>query len=139
MLILLTILSLYYRKEALRSIVISQRLLGTHEVAVYHHTDCGMLTFTNEQIRQKVNSETPDVADIVDKIDFLPFPHLEQSVKDDVKFLTENSLLLPGTTVTGWVYDVKSGKVRQSRRIVHTHSLIATIVPSGFESRLNAG
>lgn len=95
----------------MRSIVISQRLLGTHEVVVYHHTDCGMLTFTNEIIREKVNSETPGVAEIVDKIDFLPFPHLEQSVKDDVKFLSENPLLLPGTTVTGWVYDVKSGKV----------------------------
>ena len=99
-----------------------------------------MLTFTNEQIRQKVNSETPGVADVVDKIDFLPFPHLEQSVKDDVKFLTENPLLLPGTTVTGWVYDVKSGKVRRSRRIVHIRNLFSTtIMPSGFESGLGNG
>lgn len=70
-----------------------------------------MLTFSNDIIREKINLETPGVADLVEKIDFLPFSHLEQSVKDDAKFLTESPLLLPGTTVTGYVYDVKSGKV----------------------------
>ncbi|KAF8203136.1 carbonic anhydrase [Pholiota molesta] len=103
-------------KEALRSIVISQRLLGTHEVAVFHHTDCGMLTFSNEIIRDKVKSEeygNVEVAKLVDQIDFGPFPDLEQSVKDDVKFLKGNPLLLDGTVVTGWTYDVKTGKVNQ--------------------------
>ncbi|KIM40759.1 hypothetical protein M413DRAFT_446145 [Hebeloma cylindrosporum] len=103
-------------KEALRSIVISQRLLGTREVAVFHHTGCGMLTFTNEHLRDKVKSEAPGnevVAKAVDSIDFLPFPQLEESVKADVKFLKENPLLLEGTTVTGWTYDVTTGKIKQ--------------------------
>jgi len=103
-------------KEALRSIVISQRLLGTREVAIFHHTDCGMLTFTNEVIRNKIKSEEPGssaVASAADSIDFLPFPDLVQSVKDDVKFVKENPLVLDGTTVTGWTYDVKTGKVTQ--------------------------
>ncbi|KAF9474086.1 carbonic anhydrase [Pholiota conissans] len=103
-------------KEALRSIVISQRLLGTREVAVFHHTDCGMLTFNNEDIRKQIKSEESgkaEVASLVDHIDFLPFPDLEQSVKDDVEFLKENPLLLEGTVITGWTYDVKTGKVKQ--------------------------
>ncbi|KJA25765.1 hypothetical protein HYPSUDRAFT_37235 [Hypholoma sublateritium FD-334 SS-4] len=103
-------------KDALRSIVISQRLLGTREVAIFHHTDCGMLTFTNEVIRDQVKSEEAGNAAIVsavDSIDFLPFPDLVQSVKDDVKFVKENPLVLDGTTVTGWTYDVRTGKVAQ--------------------------
>ncbi|CAA7259954.1 unnamed protein product [Cyclocybe aegerita] len=103
-------------KEALRSVVISQRLLGTREVAVFHHTDCGMLTFTNEQLHDKVKAEAPGnaaVAAAVDAIDFLPFSQLEESVKEDVKFLKENPLLLEGTNLTGWVYDVTTGKVQR--------------------------
>ena len=101
-------------KEALRSIVISQRLLGTTEIAVFHHTDCGMLTFTNDDIRHKVKTEEPGnavVAEAVDKIDFLPFPHLEESVKDDVEYLKESKLLKKGTHLSGWIYDVTQGKV----------------------------
>ena len=101
-------------KEALRSIVISQRLLGTTEIAVFHHTDCGMLTFTNDDIRHKVKTEEPGnavVAEAVDKIDFLPFPHLEESVKDDVEYLKGSKLLKKGTHLSGWIYDVTQGKV----------------------------
>ena len=101
-------------KEALRSIVISQRLLGTTEIAIFHHTDCGMLTFTNDDIRHKVKTEEPGnvvVADAVDKIDFLPFPNLKESVKDDVEFLKGSKLLKKGTHLSGWIYDVTSGKV----------------------------
>src|SRR5690242_13298000 len=68
--------------DAVRSLIISQRLLGTKEVLVIHHTDCGMLTFTNDQLQQKLKSETGSDAS---KIDFLPFPDLDKSVRDDVK------------------------------------------------------
>jgi len=108
-------------KEALRSVVISQRLLGTKEIVIFHHTDCGMLTFTNEYLREKVKSESPGnptVAATVDSIDFLTFPHLEQSVEDDVKYLKDSQLLVEGSTVTGWVYDVHSGKVRFALYII---------------------
>ena len=108
------LLNLLCSKEALRSIVISQRLLGTTNVAVFHHTDCGMLTFTNDDIRHKVKTEelgNDVVAEAVDKIDFLTFPHLEESVKDDVEFLKGSKLLKKGTQLSGWVYDVTTGKV----------------------------
>jgi len=103
-------------KEALRSIIISQRLLGTREVAVFHHTGCGMLTFTTNDLRGIVKKAEPGnaaVASQVDAIDFLEFGHLEDSVKSDVKFLQENPLVLKETKITGWVYEVETGKVKQ--------------------------
>ncbi|KAF5357334.1 hypothetical protein D9758_005824 [Tetrapyrgos nigripes] len=105
-------------QDVIRSIVISQRLLGTREIAVFHHTGCGMLTFSNQQLRDIVKKDAaPEVAsqiaEAVDKTDFLAFSDLEQSVKDDIKFLKENPLVLKETVVTGWIYDVHDGKVKQ--------------------------
>src|SRR5919201_6652198 len=77
-------------QDALRSIVISQRLLGTTEIVVIHHTDCGMETFKNEDLYAKVREDLgADASDI----DFLPFPDLEQSVRDDVQFLKDSPLV----------------------------------------------
>lgn len=92
---------------------ISQRLLGMREVAIFHHTECGMLTFTNKVIRDKVKSEEPGNAAVVssvDSIDFLPFPVLIQSAKDGVTFVKENPLVLDGTIATGSTHDVRTGK-----------------------------
>ncbi|KAJ7498490.1 carbonic anhydrase [Mycena latifolia] len=103
-------------KDELRSLIISQRLLGTREIAVFHHTDCGMLTFASDDVRSIVKDAAKGDASIaarVDAIDFLPFKDLEGSVKADVALLKSEPLLLPETTVTGWIYDVKSGKVSQ--------------------------
>ncbi|RDB29010.1 hypothetical protein Hypma_015176 [Hypsizygus marmoreus] len=103
-------------KDALRSVVISQRLLGTREIAVFHHTDCGMLTFLTNDLRSLVKAAEPGnaaVAEAVDKIEFLEFADVEESVKADVKFLQENPLVLKGTTVTGWTYDVTTGKAKR--------------------------
>ena len=97
-------------QDALRSIVISQRLLGTNEVLVIHHTDCGMQTFKNEDLYAKVEQDLgADASDI----DFLPFPDLEQSVRDDVRFLKESPLVPDDVSIRGFVYDVKSGKVTE--------------------------
>jgi carbonic anhydrase len=97
-------------QDALRSIVISQRLLGTNEVLVIHHTDCGMLTFKNEDLYSKVKEDLgADASDI----DFLPFSDLEQSVRDDVEFLKDSPLVPDDVSVRGFVYDVKSGKVTE--------------------------
>lgn len=107
--------------EALRSIVVSQRLLGTREIAVFRHTDCGMLTFKNEQLQEQVISEAPgntEVSKAVKIIDFLPIANLEESLKADIQFVQNNPLVLPGTIVTGWIYDVTTGKV-SSEEIVH--------------------
>src|SRR5688500_3348233 len=68
--------------EALRSIVVSQQLLGTREVAIIHHTDCGMLTFTDADIRAKLRKSLGANAD---DVAFLPFGNVDQSVTDDLE------------------------------------------------------
>ena len=98
--------------DALRSISISQRLLGTNEVHIIHHTDCGMLTFTNESVRAKISADLGAAAGAAaEKVDFLPFGDLEQSVRDDVAIVASSPLVQPGTVVRGYVYDVKTGAV----------------------------
>jgi len=96
--------------DALRSLVISQRLLGTDEVVIIHHTDCGMMNFENEDIRQKIRSELGADAS---GVDFLPFPDLEQSVRDDVAAVRGSELVPDGVTVTGAVYEVETGRLRE--------------------------
>jgi carbonic anhydrase len=95
--------------DAIRSLVISQQLLGTREIVVIHHTDCGMLTFTDAQLRKKVHDELGAVTDIP----FFAFTDVDQSVRDDLKAIRESSLLLKNLPLTGFVYDVKTGRLRQ--------------------------
>lgn len=98
--------------DALRSIAISQRLLGTTEVHVVHHTDCGMVTFQDADIRAKLRSDLGDAAgDAADSIDFLPFSDLEQSVRDDLAAIKAAAIVAPETAVHGFVYDVHTGKI----------------------------
>ena len=94
--------------DAIRSLAISQQLLGTNEVVVIHHTDCGLLTFGNEDLREKLQQQLNADAE---HIDFLPFKDLEQSVRDDVATIKNSPLLLKKIEVTGFNYDVKSGKL----------------------------
>lgn len=93
-------------EDAVRSLVISQRLLGTNEIVVIHHTDCGMLTFTNEQLAAKIHD---DLGVDVGQRDFLPFSDLEQSVRDDVAFLRASPLIPHSIPISGAIYDVHTG------------------------------
>ena len=99
-------------RDALRSLVVSQRLLGTREVAVIHHTDCGMLTFTNEKLRDQIRRELDADASA---IDFLPFADVEQSVREDVAELRSSRLIPREFPIRGFVYDVRSGRVTEVR------------------------
>jgi carbonic anhydrase len=94
--------------EALRSLVISQRLLGTNAVAVIQHTDCGMLTFKNEDLYAKVKE---DLGEDASHIDFLPFPDLEQNVREDVAFLKSSPLIPEEIEIRGFVYDVHTRRL----------------------------
>jgi carbonic anhydrase len=96
--------------DAIRSLIISSHLLGTNEYVVIHHTDCGMLTFSNEDLQHKLAEETgADASDI----DFLPFRDLAQSVRDDVKRIKESPFIPQDISVRGFVYDVRSGKLTE--------------------------
>jgi len=100
--------------DALRSLIISQRLLGTTEVAVIHHTDCGMLTFTNADLRARVADDLgPGAARAASGVDFLPFTDLDASVRDDVLFLRRSPLVPQSIAIRGFVYDVRSGRLRE--------------------------
>ena len=97
-------------REGLRSLVISQRLLGTSAIAVVHHTDCGMLTFENEDVHAKVQEDLgADASDI----DFMPFGDLEQSVRDDVDFLEQSPLIAEDTEIRGFVYNVETRRMTE--------------------------
>ena len=97
-------------REALRSLVISQQLLGTREVVVLHHTDCGMLTFTQQQAVDIVRSQ---IGQDAAHIHFSPFADLDQSVRDDVAFLRAEALIPEDVAVWGGVYEVETGKIRR--------------------------
>ncbi|KAF4977324.1 hypothetical protein FZEAL_6147 [Fusarium zealandicum] len=111
--------------DALRSIIISQQLLGTREIVIVHHvrqtpiylcsamliiqTDCGMLTFSDLDLKAKVRKELDQD---VEHIAFLPFGDVKQSVVDDITLLKKSPLVLD-VPITGYVYDVKSGKIEK--------------------------
>ena len=96
--------------DAVRSLVISHWLLGTEEVAVLAHTDCGMLTFSNDHLRSKLHQEAGADAS---EVDFKPFPDLEESVRKSVQTIRESPLLPDSLDVSGWVYDVRSGRITE--------------------------
>ena len=102
-------------QDALRSLVISEQLLGTEEILLIKHTGCGMLTFKNEDAAGivKKNLGEDAVKELESfKEDFLPFPDLEGALKKDVEFLKESKLIPDTVKISGWVYEVETGKVR---------------------------
>lgn len=101
-------------EDAIRSLVISQRLLGTNEVVVIHHTDCGMMTFENEDLAGRIRE---DLGVDASGRDFLTFSDLEQSVRDDVETLRNSELIPNDLTLVGAVYEVESGEVREVLRV----------------------
>jgi carbonic anhydrase len=118
--------------DALRSLVISQRLLGTTEVAVIHHTDCGMLTFSNDDLRNKVADELgQSAAREASGIDFLPFPDLDQSVRDDVLLLRRSPLIPATIAIRGFVYDVHSGQLREIQVAAPDATTVRPGAPAG--------
>lgn len=102
-------------REALRSVLVSQLLLGTREVLVVKHTGCGMLTFGNDDARRLLARRHRGDAALaaVADLDFLPFDDLDAAVRADVEFLRKGDTADPQVPVTGWVYDVQTGRVRQ--------------------------
>jgi carbonic anhydrase len=112
--------------DAIRSLVISYKLLGTREFFVIHHTECGMLYFTNEVIRGLLASslETAELTaqgfrDVGktpgsragEYIEWLTYKDQKQAVLDDVARIRNHPLVPKSIPVYGYIYDVKSGKL----------------------------
>ena len=112
--------------DAIRSLVISHKLLGTREWFVIHHTNCGMEFFTDEVMRNLL-ANSLDTAELRDGrwvdvgagpgsragefIDWLTIPNQAQSVVDDVTRIRTHPLVPPGVAIYGYVYDVTTGRL----------------------------
>jgi len=97
-------------EDAIRSLVISHWLLGTQEVAVIAHTDCGMLTFSNDDLRARLRSEADADAS---EVDFRPFVDLRESVRESLRAVREAPFLPDSLELSGWIYDVRDGRVAE--------------------------
>ncbi|MBZ2152453.1 carbonic anhydrase [Streptococcus cristatus] len=95
-------------EDMIRSLVISQQQLGTREIVVLHHTDCGAQTFKNEEFAAFLNQE---LGVDVSGQDFLPFTDVEESVREDVALLRQSPLIPDDVEISGAVYDVATGRM----------------------------
>ncbi len=94
--------------DAIRSLVLSSTALGTRWCVVIHHTDCGLLGVTNDELRARVEAATGVRPDI----DFLPFEDVVASVTEDVAALRACPYFPPDYQVLGFVYEVTTGLLR---------------------------
>ena len=95
-------------EDMIRSLVISQQQLGTREIVVLHHTDCGAQTFKNEEFPAYLHKELG--VDVSDQ-DFLPFTDVEESVREDMVLLRQSPLIPADVEISGAVYDVDTGRM----------------------------
>ncbi|KAL8668422.1 MAG: hypothetical protein Q9168_006946 [Polycauliona sp. 1 TL-2023] len=100
-------------REALRGLVFSNQLLGTNQIFVVKHTKCGISINTNHTITQKIAKNLGEAALAeFDRLEWFPFVDPEQGVKDDVAFLKASKAIPSSINVSGWVYDVDTGKIK---------------------------
>ena len=95
--------------DAIRSLAISQRLLGTKEIVLIHHTDCGMLTFHDDDLKRKIEEETG----IRPAFALEAFANLEDDVKQSIARIKASPFIPNKSSVRGFVYDVRSGKLNE--------------------------
>jgi carbonic anhydrase len=95
--------------DAIRSLVISQRLLGTNEIILIHHKDCGMLTFKDDEVKRQIESEVG----IRPAFALEAFPDLEEDVRQSIARIQASPFIPNKSSVRGFVYDVSSGKLEE--------------------------
>lgn len=95
--------------DEIRSLAISQRLLGTTEIILIHHTDCGMLTFTDDDFKRSIQ----------DEIGIKPnwaaesFPDIDEDVRQSLKRIENSPFVTATTSLRGFVFDVGTGKLNE--------------------------
>ena len=97
--------------DAIRSLTISQRLLGTKEIILIHHTDCGMLTFKDDEVKGKIESEVG----IRPHFALEAFGDLEADVKQSIARIEASPFIPNKASVRGFIYDVKTGRLNEVR------------------------
>jgi carbonic anhydrase len=96
-------------EDEIRSLAISQRLLGTEEIILIHHTDCGMVTFTDDGFKQSILEDTgirPDRAAEA-------FPDVEDDVRQSIARIRANPFIPRKDSVRGFVFDVATGELNE--------------------------
>lgn len=91
-------------EDVLRSLAVSAAMMGTNEALVIGHTDCGLDRFTSEEVAERLPEGAP-------RMDFLPYASVAEAVRDGVRRIREAQLV---ATVSGLIYDVRSGELRPS-------------------------
>jgi carbonic anhydrase len=94
--------------DAIRSLAISQNLLGTEEIILIHHTDCGMLTFTDEELASRLTEETGETPGWSAHA----FTDLDEDIRGAIAKI-KSSPFIPNKRVRGFVYEVESGRLRE--------------------------
>jgi carbonic anhydrase len=94
--------------DEIRSLAISQNLLGTEEIILIHHTDCGMLTFTDQEFKAQMREATGQEP----SWNCETFSDIEENVRESIGRITE-SPFIPHKNVRGFVYDVNDGSLRE--------------------------
>ena len=95
--------------DVLRSLVISQRLLGTEEIILIHHTDCGMVTFRDDDVKDQIEAETG----IRPSFALESFPDIEEDVRQSIRRIRANPFIPVKDKIRGFVYDVKTGQLNE--------------------------
>jgi carbonic anhydrase len=95
--------------DEIRSLMISQRLLGTREVMLIHHTDCGMLTFSDEELREQIQQEVG----IKPHFPLETFADLEEDVRQSIKRIEASPFIPHKDSVRGFIYEVETGHLRE--------------------------
>ena len=98
-------------EDALRSLIISHHLLGTQEVMLIHHSDCGMLTFKDEELRTNLQKQTGTAT--VAPARFHAFSDLEDDVRRQMQKVKSHPWIPDHLPVRGFVYDVKTGQLEE--------------------------
>jgi carbonic anhydrase len=95
--------------DEIRSLAISQRLLGTEEIILIHHTDCGMLTFTDDDFKRSIQEEVGIKPEWAAE----SFTDLDEDVRQSVARIQASPFIPRKDSVRGFVYDVATGKLRE--------------------------
>lgn len=95
--------------DEIRSLLISQRLLGTTEIVLIHHTECGMLTFTDDALKDQIQSETG----IRPPFSLEAFPDLEGNLRQSIARIKASPFIPHKDSVRGFVYEIETGKLHE--------------------------
>ena len=95
--------------DEIRSLAISQRLLGTEEIILIHHTDCGMLTFTDDDFKQSIQADTGIKPEWAAEA----FSDLDTDVRQSIARIKASPFIPRKDSVRGFIYEVETGKLRE--------------------------